>query len=342
MGFNLSSGKNKVFYFVIFVALTIILLTFNLTTGCNFRTLQKFQENREMMGTFVSITVYAAEEDFALEAIDSAFGKIKKIEEIASIYSEESEVSFLNKNGYIDNPSAELYELITESKNYTEVTGGAFDITVQPILELWEAGLWKEEENVQKQKISDALNLVGSDMILVDVNRIEFEKEEMSVTLGGIAKGYAVDKAIEVLKAKGIEYALVDAGGDIMASGKKPDGSYWTIALQNPDKESEEIAAFQVHDRAVTTSGNYERYFDPEKEVHHITDPRTGFSANKCISATVISNSCMDADALSTSVFVLGPEEGLSLINKLDGVEALVIDNKRNIFESKSLDEYKY
>ncbi|MFO7929575.1 MAG: FAD:protein FMN transferase, partial [Candidatus Humimicrobiaceae bacterium] len=239
MDFNLSSDKSKVFYFVIFTALTIILLTFNLTTGCNFRTFQKFQENREMMGTFISITVYAAEEDFALGAIDSAFRKIKEVEEIASIYSEQSEVSFLNKNGYIDNPSAELYELITESKNYTEVTDGAFDITVQPILELWETGLWKEEENVQKQKISDALNLVGSDMISIDVNRIEFEKEGMSVTLGGIAKGYAVDQAMEVLKNKGIEYALVDAGGDIMASGEKPDGSYWTIALQNPDKEDE-------------------------------------------------------------------------------------------------------
>ncbi len=340
MRFRLKLLTNKIFYIVIFFSIITILTSLILSGGCSAKDLDKFQLTREMMGTFISVSVYADDEEFAQSAINSAFVEMERIEYIASIYSEDSEATFLNNNGYIDNPSAELYEMITEAKNYTEFTEGAFDITVQPILELWQSGLWEEEESEQGKRVNETLALVGSDMISVDVNRIEFERKGMKITLGGIAKGYAVDKAIKVLEDKGIKHALVNAGGDIRAIGKKPDGSFWTVALQNPDNKDEEIEVFKISDIAITTSGNYERYFNPDKDVHHITDPRTGYSANKCISATVISNSGMDADALSTSIFVLGPEKGLELVNKLDGVETLIIDNNRNIFRSKGLEKY--
>ncbi|MDZ7837891.1 MAG: FAD:protein FMN transferase [Actinomycetota bacterium] len=177
---------------------------------------------------------------------------------------------------------------------------------MQPLLELWEAGLWKETEQVQQEKIGQTMEAVGSNYIIMGADSISFEKKGMKITLGGIAKGYAVDKAMEVLKSKGIDYALINAGGDIMTTGKKPDGSFWTIALENPDNKQENIETFKVSGQAVTTSGNYERYFDPDREAHHLIDPRSGYSANQCISSTIISTSCMDADALSTSILCWG------------------------------------
>ncbi|MGM0366281.1 MAG: FAD:protein FMN transferase [Actinomycetota bacterium] len=326
----------------IFKNLMAVVLAVVLSTGfgCNFKTYSRFDQTREMMGTFVSIAVYAENQRQAESAMDAAFTEISQIESIATIFDERSEASLLNADGYIDNPSGHLVRLITESKNYHQISGGAFDITVQPILELWQAGLWKEPEEVQREMLDRSMELVGSDMIEVSNDRIEFEKENMKITLGGIAKGYAVDRALEVLKEEGIRHALVNAGGDIMTTGPKPDGGYWTIALENPDNREEKIAVLNVADKAVTTSGNYERYFDPEKEAHHIIDPRTGYSSDQCISTTIVSNSCMDADVLATSIFVLGPRQGIELVNRLDGVEALIIDNERNIHKSDGLSKY--
>ncbi len=308
--------------------------------GCNYKTYQRFDQTREMMGTFINISVYALDEEHANSAMDAAFEKIGQIEAIATIFSEHSEASFLNQYGHINNPSEHLGRLITESKNYYHISGGAFDITVQPILELWQAGLWQEPAEAQQEKLDRSMHLVGSDQIIVGSDMIEFEKENMKITLGGIAKGYAVDRAIQVLKQEGIKYGLVNAGGDIMTRGQKPDGSYWTIALENPDNRDEKIAVFEIANKAVATSGNYERYFDPDRQAHHIIDPRSGYASDQCISTTIISNSCMDADALSTSIFVLGPDEGIELVNRLSGVEALIIDNERNIYKSNGISKY--
>ncbi|MDD3776701.1 MAG: FAD:protein FMN transferase [Actinomycetota bacterium] len=329
-------GFKKLKVLILVIAALLVLPTFS----CNLKTYQKFEQTRELMGTLVSITVYSYDQQAAEGAMEAAFERMVEIESIANTYDPNSQISILNQDGHIKNPSPVLSELVTESKNYYQISQGAFDITVQPLLNLWASGLWQETEQVQQQKINQAMEMVGANYIIVEPDRIYFEKEGMEITLGGIAKGYAVDKAMEVLKSKGISYALVNAGGDIMTSGKKPDGSFWTIALENPDNKEESIEVLNVAGKAVTTSGNYERYFDPDKEAHHLIDPRSGFSANQCISATIISTSCMDADALSTSIFVLGPQQGIDLVNSLNGVEALIIDNDRNIFRSQGLSKY--
>jgi len=320
--------------------LATIILSFMLaaTLGCSPGDYSRFEETREMMGTFVNIIVYAQDSGRAEKAMGSAFEKISQIEAIATIFDDESEASALNANANLSNPSEHMSVLITEAKNYNQISGGAFDITVQPVLELWQAGLWKETEEVQQEMIGQAMELVGSDKITVSQDSIEL-KEGMRITLGGIAKGYAVDRAMEVLKQEGINFALINAGGDIMTTGPKPDGSYWAIALEDPDGD-DSIAVINVANKAVATSGNYERYFDPDREAHHIIDPRTGYSSEGSISATIISNSCMDADALATSIFVLGPERGIDLVNRLDGVEALLIDEDRNIHRSNGLSKY--
>lgn len=314
-------------------------------SSCKFSTIERIEETREMMGTYVSITVYSDEETGS-QAINAAFDRIQEIVDIASIYDENSEVSFLNKNGYLDNPSPELLDLINISIDYYNISGGCFDITVQPLLDLWSGGLWQESEEVQAQKIEETLAIVGSDKIVVSDDRIEFMVDGMAVTLGGIAKGYAVDEAMEVIKEFGIKQALINAGGDMLAMGTKPGGEKWLVELENPDDldnantDIEPLPTFAFEDKAVATSGNYYRYYDPEKEVAHINDPRTGYTANSCISVTIIADTCTQADTLATSVFVMGPDDGMELVESLDNVEALIIDSNRKIFESSGLSEY--
>jgi len=295
-------NKLKVSVIIFFVFL-LLLLPLN---GCKLNSIKKVEETRNYMGTFVNIIVYSDEET-ASDAINSAFDRIEEIEKIASIYDENSEATSLNRNGYLDNPSQELTELINASLYYYEITGGSFDITVQPVLELWSEGLWKESEEVQAEKIKEVLLSVGSDKIKVGEGRIEFEAGDMSITLGGIAKGYAVDEALKVIGDMGIKNALVNAGGDMGMLGSKPDGEMWNVELKNPNEDSDEkLPSFILSGKAIATSGNYERYFDPDKKVHHITNPKTGYSADRCISATIIADSCMGADALATSIFVMG------------------------------------
>jgi FAD:protein FMN transferase len=331
--------KSKLYGFLIsLLIISIILSSSFLFTSCIFKTIEKYEETREMMGTFVTITIYSSVD--ASDAINEAFDRISSIESILTIFDENSHVSYLNKNGYINQPPEELVYVMNKAITYYHISEGAFDITIQPVLSLWQEGLFNESIEVQEREINQALELVGSDKILMQNDRIEFLKEGMQVTFGGIAKGYAVDEAIEVLKKYGVESAIVNAGGDLKSIGRKPDKSYWVIALENPDNKSEKIETIRILDRSVTTSGNYERYFSPDKRIHHIIDPRTGFSANLLISATIISDMCIDADALSTAAFVLGPQKGLELIESMEDVDTLIIDNDRQIIYSSNMADY--
>ena len=305
----------------------------------------KFEETRDLMGTYVKVVIYA-DEGIAEEAINVAFARMEEIERIATTWDSEGEAFKLNQNGYSDTPSDELLELINLSLYYSELTDGSFDITVQPLLDLWEYNpdadkqFWELDESTQKPEINKALKLVGTDQIIIKDNTISFKEEGTKITLGGIAKGYAVDEALEVLKGMGIKYALVDAGGDIGTIGSKPDNELWDIALVNPDDTSQSLATFRVSDKAVTTSGNYERYFDPEAKVGHIMDPKTGYSVTGCISVTIIADSCTQADVLATGVFVMGPEDGMRLVDSLDDVECFIVDADRIIHRSSGLSEY--
>lgn len=336
-------GKMKTLAILsVFFMILFLLLAFS---SCNFSIIRSIEKTRDMMGTYVSITVFSNEYT-GNKAINTAFDRIKEIEGIASIFDENSEASFLNKNGYLDGPSPEFLDLINSSLYYYNISGGCFDITVQPLLDLWSGGLWKETAEVQAEKIEEALAVVGSDKIVVSDNRIEFKVDGMAITLGAIAKGYAVDEAIKVLKEFGIKQALVNAGGDLYAMGTKPDGTSWTVELENPDDldnvdtDIEPLPTFAFADKAVATSGNYYRYYDPEKEVAHINDPRTGYTANSCISVTIIADTCMEADALATSVFVMGPDDGMELVESLDNVETLIIDSEGKVTKSSGLLEY--
>jgi len=323
----------------VIAGLLILLIVALGSISCARKPLIRFEETRDLMGTYVKVVIYA-DEGIAEEAINAAFARMEEIERIATTWDSEGEAFKLNQDGYSDTPSDELLELINLSLYYSELTDGSFDITVQPLLDLWAGGLWKESKEVQQSKINETLRLVGSDKIGINGNRIYFKTEGMKITLGGIAKGYAVDEALEVLRGMGIKYALVDAGGDIGTLGSKPDGALWNVALVNPDDTSQSLATFKVSDKSVATSGNYVRYFDPEAKVHHIINPDTGYSATDSISVTIIAESCTQADALATAVFVMGPEDGMRLVESLDDVEGFIVDADRVIHRSSGLPEY--
>jgi len=303
-----------------------------------------FEETRSLMDTYIRVAVYSDEET-AVMAINAAFDRIEEVVNAASRFDETAEVYQLNQDGYMEVPSPELLELIEMSVDYYELTGGAFDITCVPLLDLWsydpsaEKQFWELDAATRQVAIDEAMNTVGSDKIMVAEDRISFQEEGMKITLDGIAKGFAVDEALKVIKGMGIRYALVDAGGDIATLGSKPRGELWSIDLVNPDDTSQSLATFRIHDKSVATSGNYERYFDPEKKAGHIMDPRTGSSASECISVTIIADNCTFADALATGIFVMGPEDGMARIELLDA-ECLIVDADRVIHQSSGLSEY--
>ena len=302
-------------------------------------TSERYERETVLMDTRVRIVAYGDKN--TPDYINKALQKMRELENILSIYNEYSEAYQLNKNGYIEGPSPHLLYLIKDSLYFHNLTNGAFDITVQPLLDLWSAGLWKANETAQDRMVNETLSKIGSDKIVVNENEICFKAKGMKITLGGIAKGYIVDRGIEVLRDQGVKSALIDAGGDMYCVGLKPSGEPWTVSLENPDNPRQAITSFKVSDVAIVTSGNYERYFSPDKKVHHIIDPRTGFSASPCISVTIIAENGVQADALSTSVFVLGPDDGINLIESLPDVEGLIIDNDKSIYRSSGVSRYE-
>ncbi|MDD5604549.1 MAG: FAD:protein FMN transferase [Dehalococcoidales bacterium] len=320
---------------------SLIIMASTLVTGaCSAPTLTSFDETRMLMGTFVSITLYATDEDTASAAIEAAFERMQEIEQAASIYSETAEAYRLNEQGFIDSPSADLKKLVELSIEYGELTNGFFDITVQPVLELWEGGLWSETPQVQQERVNEAMKLVGYNKIVPGANSITMS-EGMEITLGGIAKGFAAGEALKVLENLGIKHAVVNAGGDSATLGDKPDGTAWKATLVNPDNTNESIVSFALEGESIATSGNYARYFDPAKKVSHILNPRTGYSVSECISVTIITRQAELADALATAVFVMGPVEGIRFVDNLEGVECMIIDNDREIHRSDGLSKYE-
>jgi FAD:protein FMN transferase len=291
------------------------------------------------MGTEVNITVVASSRARADRAVRAAFREIARIDGLLSHYKDDSEVTRLNSEQVLADPSPDLRANIEKSVRYGALSGGAFDITVQPILDLYDHTFRELKRPPTDEEIARAREHVDYRKIRLEGNTL-FLGEGQRITLGGIAKGYAVDRALEALHREGVRDALVDAGGDLRASGTNR-GREWVAALRNPRDEADFIARLGFTDRAVVTSGDYERYYDPDRRFHHIVDPRTGTSATELISVTVIADNAFDADAVSTAAFVLGTEEGLRLVESLEGVEALLIDRERQIFRSSGWSDFE-
>lgn len=270
---------------------------------------------------------------------DAVFASFDQIEQQMSRYRDESELSLVNQTAYI-NPvkiSSSLFSVIQESMRFSDLTQGAFDITFASIGYLYD---YRKKIKPSEQEITQGLLAVNYRAVYLDHDAlsVKFEKPGIMLDLGGIAKGYAVDKGIEILMQHGVKHAYLSAGGDMRLLGDKR-GAPWTIAIRHPRDESKQVAILPLSETAISTSGDYERFFIDEQgeRIHHILSPSTGKSVKGMMSVTILADRAINSDALSTSVFVMGVEKGLKLINSLQGVDAILIDDAGKIFYSQSL-----
>jgi len=296
--------------------------------------LQEFRLSRKHMGTEVTLTVLHASEETARAAIVAAFAEIERLEATLSPYRASSEVARLNRAGSFDAGPETLF-VIGKALHFHRLSGGAFDISVQPILDLYGRSFASGAGPPGDEEIRRTLELVDAGAIEISGNRISMPPG-MQITPGGIAKGYAVDRAAAVLRERGIHHGLVNAGGDMAAIGRNRTRP-WSIALKDP-RRSGFVTVLPLEDRAVATSGDYERFFEPSRRFHHIIDPRTGYSATELASVTVVAGTALAADALATSLFVLGPTAGLELVETLPSVEALLVTPAGEVLMSSGLE----
>lgn len=282
----------------------------------NTQTEEKAESNEEAskdifaMDTYMTVTAYGAK---AQEAVDEAEAEIQRLDELLSTGNEESEIAQLNQN-----KSAILSEdagyLVERALELNKETDGAFDIAIYPVMEAW--GFPTQNYQVPTaDTLESLLKLADASQIIYDENsrKISFDREGMKIDLGGIAKGYTSSRIMDIYKENNISSGLVNLGGNVQALGTKPDGSKWRVAVQSPDDTEDYLGILSVEDKAVITSGGYERYFEQDgKTYHHIINPKTGYPAeNGLTSVTVVSEDGTLADGLSTSLFIMGKEEAI-------------------------------
>lgn len=292
-----------------------------------------------LMGTEISLVVLSSDNNAANSAIDAALAEIKRVEDLMTDWRE-SELSTINQTAAqkaikID---GEILFLVKKSIEMSELTAGAFDISYGPVGALWDFTK-KEGTPPDDEAIQSALKLVGYNHIQLNANdsTIFFKKPGMRIGLGGIAKGYAVDRAIKVLEKKGMKDFALRAGGDLAVRGTNK-GELWRVAIQSPRDKSKNFAVLPISNGAVATSGDSERFFMyKDKRYAHIIDPRTGYPADKCQNVTIIAKKGYYADALATAVFILGPIQGMKVVESLPDTEGVIIDASGNIHVSSGL-----
>jgi len=292
------------------------------------RKLYKVTRTRLAMGTFVAVTLMHPSRYEADDVIGMAFDEMDRASRLFDRYQPDSPIGRLNNDGCVSHLSAEIVNVISRSLFFHKASRGIFDITVKPVVDLYKNHFAAYQTPPSDEKIKNVLDLVDANAIRLTGHTLRFAKEGMGITLDGIAKGYVVDCGINIIKQHGIRHGLINAGGDIRTIGGKDGKAPWKVAIQNPDKRGPHISYITMVDGAIATSGNYEIYFDKEKLYHHIIVPQNGFPALKSTSATVLAGNAMDADALSTAVFVLGPEAGKKFIENLPGAECLILSSK--------------
>ena len=287
------------------------------------------------MGTVVAMTLIHVSRDEAEEAMGQAFEEIQRLTKMLNRFDDRTFLGQLNREGFVGHIPGEMQQVIASGLDYHRLSKGNFDITVKPVVDFFhQKGKGKNNPIPTDKEIKQVRSLIGTEKIELQNGAIRFKQPGMGITLDGIAKGYIVDRAALVLKERGVENFLINAGGDIRTSGAKENEKPWTIAVEDPQKKGNHPDIIRLKNGAVATSGNYEIYFDKEKMLHHIVNPRTGLSPLNRASVSVTARTTMDADALSTAVFIMEPEEGIRFINALPDCECLTITRSGSKYKS--------
>ena len=291
-----------------------------------------------IMGTRCTVELWAADEPAGERAIAAVFDDMRRIDALMSTYKPDSELSQVNANA-AQHPvavSRELFDLIATSIEYSRLSNGVFDVTYASVGYLYD---YRRHQHPDDAAIAAALPGIDYRQLVMDAraHTIAFGKPGMRVDLGGIAKGYSVDRGIEILRKAGFDRAMVNAGGDSRIIGDR-FGKPWMVGIRHPDDPSRVVLRLPLTDAAFSTSGDYERYFDEGGvRYHHILDPRTGKSPHALRSATLISSTALRTDGLSKTVFILGPEKGIAFIDTLPDVDAVVVGADGKVRYSKGL-----
>ncbi len=317
---------------------TIVLILF--INACSAQ--QPYKRTVKLMGSRFDITVVAEDTITSNEHIEIAIGEIERIEKLISSWDKNSQTSEINKNAGIKpvKVDAELFDLIERAIGISKLTDGAFDISYASMDRIWKFdGSMTKMPSEEEIRIS--ISKVGYKNISLDKSNstVFLKTKGMKIGFGAIGKGYAADMAKDLLISKGVTSGIINASGDMNTWGKQPNGSEWKVAITNPLNKNQAFAILPISNSAVVTSGNYEKYVDFNgKRFTHIIDPRTGYPSSGIISVTVFAPKAELADALATSVFVMGKEAGLDRINQLPKIECIIIDDKGNIIKSKNIE----
>ena len=302
----------------------------------------KLTVTRPSMGTLVSVTAIHASRDLMEDALGRALAEMDRVVELLNRYDPSSAVSVLNDQGVIRSPPPELSAVMEEALVQNRVSLGAFDPTVQPLVDLFRerstsgggarvhghAPGPSSMNPPSSREVLALLDLVDPRAVTLAPRSIRFGKEGMGVTLDGIAKGYVVDRVAAVLQEHGLADFLINAGGDIRSAGLREDGRPWQVAVQDPRKAGAFPDIIPLSGMAVATSGSYEIYYDPERTHHHIVDSENGLSPQLSQSVSVVAPTTMEADALATSVFLMDPEGGAAFIDSIPRCACLIVDRR--------------
>lgn len=317
------------------VCKTLIAAAVLLFSGCE---RQMAPQSEFVLGTVCSINLY---EDGSAELYGKLFARLRELNDIFNNYSDSSEISRVNREAAATPVpvSQDFYAVLKTALDFARLTGGAFDPTVGPLVKLW--GFGKSPRVPSQEEIEAAQKLVGWQCVALQERAVRFTKKGVRLDLGAIAKGYAADCLVDILRERGVKRASLSLGGNVYVYGKKPGGSLWNVAIRDPSKPGQNAFMLKTRDATVVTSGAYERFFEQDGKTYgHILDPATGFPAKSGLeSVTIVSHNSMVADALSTSLFVLGMEK-IPEIKKsalAGNFECVLVDESGKAYASKGL-----
>lgn len=301
--------------------------------------LQRVRETRAQMGTLVTLTVVHPDRAAAREMVDGAFAEMERLEGQLSRYRPDSAVGRLNETGRLEAAPAALVDVLTLGLDVSRRSHGAFDVTVAPLVELHTRTFERTGAPPRDRDIERVLDYVGYQGLKVAGRQVGLADPRMRISLDGVAKGFIVDRTVSRLSRDGAERVLVDAGGDMASGGVDVASEPWTVGVQHPRRTEALIGRIQLQGGSIATSGDYLRHFTSDRRHHDILDPRTGRSPVQASSATVIAPSAAEADALSTASLVLGPADGIALIDAYRDAEGLLVSKDDGRVSSRGMVE---